>query len=85
MQASSGRFLDAHEIASLDFRVVTRPQQSDGTQLWRLQDLGSGLFTIQQFTSGRYLDAYVSSAQDFRAVTRPLTGSNTQVWLINNA
>ena len=26
-QVSSGRFLDAHEIASLDFDVVTRPQQ----------------------------------------------------------
>jgi hypothetical protein len=29
-QVSNGRFLDAHEIASLHFRVVTRPQQNSG-------------------------------------------------------
>jgi len=31
------RFLDAHEIAERDFDVVTRPHQSDATQLWRLR------------------------------------------------
>ena len=35
-QVSSGRFVDAHEIAGEDFRLVTRPQQNDNTQQWRI-------------------------------------------------
>ena len=35
-QKSSGRFLDAHEIADEDFRLVTRPAQNNDTQRWTL-------------------------------------------------
>ena len=85
-QDGGARLLDAHEIASYDYRVVTRPRQTfDSTQLWRLQDWGGAFYTLQQVSSGRYLDAYYTSAQDFRAITRPWTGANSQVWRIVGA
>jgi hypothetical protein len=40
-QVSSGRFLDAHEIPQLDFRVVTRQFQDNFTQVWILYDRGA--------------------------------------------
>jgi hypothetical protein len=80
------RFLDAHEIPSLDFRVVTRPRQENTTQLWRLLDYGGAFFTVQQVSSSRFLEAYLSEAQDFQAVTRPeRPGDNTQLWRIVDA
>lgn len=79
VQVSSGRFLDAHEIESLNYRVVTRPQQNNDTQRWRLFDFGGGFFTIQQVSSGRYLEATLDG--DFQVVTRPeAPGSNQQTW-----
>ena len=68
----------------LDYRVVTRPQQNNNTQLWHLQPLGGDYYTIQQVSSGRYLDHsyYSSSAQDFRAVTRPANDTGSQQWRI---
>ena len=77
-QVSNGRFLDAHEIASLDFRVVTRPQQNDDTQRWRLMDFGGGFFQIQQVSSGRFLEATLDG--DFQVVTRAAPDSNQTVW-----
>lgn len=32
----TGRYLDAHEVESADFRCVTRPKQSDQTQHWSI-------------------------------------------------
>jgi hypothetical protein len=63
-QVSNGRFLDAHEIASLNFRMVTRPFQNDDTRRWRLMDFGGGFFEIQQVSSGRFLAATLGG--DFR-------------------
>jgi hypothetical protein len=86
MQVSSGRFLDAHEIESLDFRVVTRPRQNNNTQLWRLIDFGGAFFTIQQASSGRLLEAYTTDTMGFQAVTRPeRPGNNAQLWRIVDA
>ncbi|MFE1796038.1 RICIN domain-containing protein [Streptomyces sp. NPDC059517] len=81
-QADTHQFLDAHEIASLDFRVVTRPFQNNSTQHWLLTDLSNGLSTIQQVSSGRYLDAYQGSGDDFRVVTRTAENDATQAWII---
>jgi hypothetical protein len=84
-QRSSGRFLDAHEISSLDFRVVTRPQQDNNTQLWHLDLItGGGGFTIRQASSGRFLDAYLSQTKDFQVVTRPRQDNETQIWEFEN-
>ena len=80
-QVSSGRFLDAHEIPELDFRVVTRPQQDNDTQLWRIQDFGGGFVTIQQVSSGRFLEATLDG--DFNVVTRP-QGSDQQTWRVGD-
>ena len=77
VQVSSGRFLDAHEIASLNFRVVTRPQQNNDTQRWRLFDFGGGFCTIQQVSSGRFLEVTLDG--DFQVVTRPAS-SDQQTW-----
>ena len=80
VQQASGRFLDAHEIPSLDFRVVTRPRQENNTQLWHFNIISSGQgFTLRQASSGRFLDAYLSETKDFQVVTRPeKPGNNAQ-------
>ncbi|KQX61212.1 hypothetical protein ASD48_28935 [Streptomyces sp. Root1310] len=81
-QADTNRFLDAHEIESLDYRVVTRPFQNNSTQHWVLTDLSNGLSTIQQESNGRYLDAYQGSGDDYRVVTRTAENDATQAWII---
>lgn len=79
-QRSSDRLLDAHEIASNDFRLVTRPAQDNDTQRWILTQVGT-VFVIRQKSSGRFLDAHPESASDFRVVTRPLQTDATQKWI----
>jgi hypothetical protein len=81
-QVSSGRFMDAHEIAGEDYRLVTRPKQSDDTQRWRITQVGAGIFTIQQLSNGRHVGAYEAEGEDFRMVTRPQTNNSTQYWRI---
>jgi hypothetical protein len=81
-QVSSGRFMDAHEIAGEDYRLVTRPNQSDDTQRWRITQVGAGIFTIQQLSNGRHVGAYEAEGEDFRMVTRPQTNNSTQYWRI---
>jgi len=76
------RFLDAHEISSLDFNVVTRPMQDNYTQRWLFTDMGGGLYTIVQLSSGRFLDAHEIASLDFRVVTRPQQNNNTQLWRV---
>ena len=77
-QVSNGRFLDAHEISSLSFRVVTRTKQNNDTQRWILLDFGGNFFTIQQVSSGRFLEATLDG--DFQVVTRGAPDSNQTVW-----
>jgi hypothetical protein len=84
VQRDSVRFLDAHEIQSLDFNVVTRPFQNNNTQRWILTDMGGGLFTIQQLSTGRFLDAHEIADLDFRVVTRPRQDNNTQLWRLRD-
>lgn len=74
------RFLDAHEISSMDYNVVTRPLQENSTQLWRFTDMGNGLYTIVQVSSGRFLDAHEIASLDYRVVTRPQQNNSTQLW-----
>lgn len=81
-QLTTGRFLDAHEIAEKGFAVVTRPRQSDETQTWILVPLGKGVFTIQQRSSGRYLDAHRTAAQDYALFTSPAVTSDSQRWIL---
>lgn len=80
-QKSNNRFVDAHENAGNDFRVVTRTAQNDDTQRWLLKPLG-GVYTIRQESSGRYLDAHEVSAKDFALVTRPVQNDDTQLWML---
>lgn len=78
------RFLDAHEISTMDYNVVTRPRQYDSTQLWLLTDMGFGQYTIVQVSSGRFLDAHEIASLDYRVVTRPQQNNNTQLWRLQN-
>ena len=84
MQQSSGQYLDAHEIASENYQVVTRDRQTfgngDNGQYWRLIGYGGGFYQIQQVSSGRYLDL-----DGTLAVTRPLDNNNNQTWRIGDA
>ena len=78
-QQSTGRFLDAHEIAQQDFAVVTRPPQNNASQRWTLTPVGT-VFTMQQQSSGRFVDAHEIAQQDFAVVTRPPQNNATQRW-----
>lgn len=83
LQGGGLRFLDAHEITTEDFGVVTRPFQGfDETQHWRVTDNGDGTSTIEQVSSGRFLDAHEIAELDFRVVTRPRQDNDTQRWRI---
>jgi len=77
LQGDGLRFLDAHEISSLKFRVVTRPQQNNDAQRWRLLDFGGGFFQIQQLSNGRFLEATLDG--DFQVVTGPADNNQT-IW-----
>jgi len=80
-QKSSNRFLDAHEIAELDFRLVTRPAQDNFTQQWKLTKVGT-VFVIRQRSSGRFLDAHEAQNNDFRCVTRTAENNGSQRWVV---
>ncbi len=83
-QVSSNRFVDAHEYAGEDYRLVTRAAQNNTTQLWRLTPLGNNIYTIQQVSSGRLVDAHEDAGNDYRLVTRPAQNNTTQRWLLTN-
>jgi Matrixin/Putative peptidoglycan binding domain/Ricin-type beta-trefoil lectin domain-like len=80
-QKSSGRFVDAHEIADQDFRLVTRTAQNNDTQRWDLAPVGA-VYVIRQKSSGRFLDAHETDDNDFRLVTRDAQGDATQRWVV---
>lgn len=86
-QVNTGRFLDAHETSSANYRVVTREAQRNKSQEWLLTDDGHGdhgetLYNIRQCNTGRYLDAYEVAADDYKAVTRTAQGNDSQRWLL---
>jgi hypothetical protein len=78
---SSGRFLDAHETAEKDHRLVTRAAQRDDSQRWVLQPIGTVL-VIRQKSSGRFLDAHLTDEKDFRVVSRGPQADDTQRWVV---
>jgi predicted Zn-dependent protease len=80
-QKSTSRFLDAHEIADKDFRLVTRPAQNNDTQRWELSQVGA-VYLIRQKSSSRFLDAHDNSDNDFRLVTRTAQNDATQRWVV---
>ena len=80
-QRSTNRFLDAHEIAELDFRLVTRPAQDNFTQQWQIRKVGT-VFVIRQRSNGRYLDAHEAQGNDFRVVTRTAENNGSQRWVV---
>jgi hypothetical protein len=79
-QKSTNRFLDAHEIAGEDFRLVTRPAQNNDTQRWEVASVGK-VFSIRQKSNGRFVDAHDNAANDFRLVTRPPQNNASQLWV----
>ncbi|WP_432992237.1 RICIN domain-containing protein [Dactylosporangium sp. CA-233914] len=83
-QGGGPLLLDAHEISSMDFQVVTRPPQNDNTQKWWLTNVGGGLYTLVQASSGRYLDAHEIAELDYRVVTRPQQNNDTQLWRLQD-
>jgi hypothetical protein len=80
-QKSNNRFLDAHEIAGKDFRLVTRPAQNNDTQRWELAPVGA-VYAIRQKSNGRFLDAHDNAANDFKLVTRPPQNNASQRWVV---
>jgi len=81
-QKSTMRYLDAHESAGSDFRLVTRPKQNNRSQQWEITALGNDTYTLQQKSNGRYIDAHEYAKKDFSLVTRPAQHNNTQRWII---
>ena len=80
-QLSNFRFMDAHEVAADDFRLVTRPAQNNDTQRWILDSGGPARFRLRQKSSTRRMDAHENAANDFSVVTRPAQDNDTQVWI----
>lgn len=80
-QKSTNRFLDAHEIAELDFRLVTRPAQDNFTQQWQIRKVGT-VFVVRQRSNGRFLDAHEAQNNDFRVVTRTAENNGSQRWVV---
>lgn len=85
-QVSSGRYLDAWADGSHDYNVVTRPNQGDASQQWRIHwdESGTGMGTVEQVSSHRYLDAHEIESLDYHLVTRPKQDNNTQIWSIQS-
>lgn len=82
-QSNTGRFVDAHETADQDYRIVTRAAQNNDTQRWIMTPVG-GSYTFQQVSTGRYWDAHESANNDFRLVTRPAQNDLTQRWRVTS-
>ena len=80
-QARARRFLDAHEIAGRDFRVVTRDAQSDNTQQWILTPVGS-VAVIRQVSSGGFLDTTTIGDATSRVVARNRGDNDSERWLV---
>jgi hypothetical protein len=80
-QASSGRFVDAHDDAHEDFSVVTRTAQHNDTQRWRFTPVAT-VVTVQQVSSDRYVDAHDDAHEDFSVVTRTAQHNDTQRWVV---
>ncbi|WP_199683867.1 RICIN domain-containing protein [Antrihabitans sp. YC2-6] len=85
-QLSSGRYLDAWNDGSHDNGVVTRPNQGDPSQQWRItwDESGTSTGTIQQMSNGLYLDAHEISDRDYQTVTRPEQNNATQMWQVSS-
>jgi hypothetical protein len=83
-QLSTGRYVDAHEIAGEDYRLVTRPRQDDDTQRWVLLPVGDGSVTLRQLSNGRFVDAHEIAGEDYQLVTRERQDDNSQRWIFDN-
>ena len=83
-QVSNNRYVDAHEHAGEDYRLVTRTAQNNSTQLWRMTNVSGQVYTFQQVSSGRYMDAHEFAGEDYRLVTRTAQNNDTQRWLVIN-
>ncbi len=81
-QKSTMRYLDAHESADKDYRLVTRAKQNNKTQHWKLTSHGNDIFTLNQESNGRFADAHEYSKKDFGLVTRTKQNNDTQLWII---
>ncbi|MDO8143789.1 RICIN domain-containing protein [Isoptericola sp. 178] len=85
-QLSNGRYLDAHQDASQDFRACTRGGPGPGNQAsrrWRLLPDGDA-FRIQQVSSGRILDAHATPSYDYGVVTRENTAQASRRWVVTD-
>jgi len=87
-QKSSGRYLDAYEGLS-DNIAVTRPHESNNTQVWIFTHKGGNTYTIRQKSNGRFLDTYYTrtpgpdGVDKFKVATRNFQNSGTQLWRLN--
>lgn len=81
---SSGRFLDAWETSTYDFRAVVWSHQDNDTQLWKRTQISGNIYTLQQVSNDRYLDAHQNDANDWNVVTRPNQNNDTQRWIMTD-
>ncbi len=84
-QKSNNRYLDAYEGVS-DNIAMTRPRESNNTQVWIFTPQGGDRYTIRQKSSGLFLDTFFKpvggqdSPDKFVVATRPYNASSTQIW-----
>lgn len=79
-QKSGNRYMDAHEVSTHDYSVVTRGWQNNDTQRWTLS-LKGWVYTIQQKSNDRFVDAHESGSADYSVVTRTAQNNDTQRWV----
>ena len=84
-QKSNNRYLDAYEGSS-DNIAMTRPRESNNSQVWIFTPQGGDRYTIRQKSSGLFLDTFFKpvGGQDtpdiFVVATRPYNAVSTQIW-----
>ncbi len=83
-QRSTQRYVDAHADAEHDFGIVSRPQQGNASQRWRIIPL-AGVYTIRQQSTGRFMDAHQRDDRDYALVTRPRQDNASQRWMVRPA
>merc|ERR1711900_78344 len=81
-QLVNERYVDAHEGAGNDYKMVTRSAQVDDSQKWIFTKIGEDTYTIQHKVNMRYVDAYESAGNDHQMVTRTAQNDTSQRWII---
>lgn len=85
MQESTGKFLDAYETGSSNWRynftAVMRPYQPDDSQKWFIEKLAYNEFRFMHHVTGRMLTAFEDAAHDYVVKTHDRDELDDEKWV----